>query len=449
MTRNSAACQCFFCADEVHAGFVSTRIAGTDGVSLETLKWASVLEKQGLQPFFFAGELDTPAENSFFCEKAHFKNPEIRNIFRNCFGQRRRRPVITKRIHKIKDELKEALYQFIHDYKIDLLIPQNAVTIPLNIPLGLALTEVISETALPTVAHHHDFFWERSHFLTNAVWEYLNMAFPPRLPAIHHVVINSSAANQLGLRTGASSTIIPNVMDFANPPAPTDDFASDVRTSFGIDADEFFILQPTRVIKRKGIEHAIELVSRLGLKATLVISHASGDEGYAYEQRIRDYSRLMNVKTLFVSEQIGERRGCTRDGKKIYKLEDVYPHADLITYPSNFEGFGNAFLEALYFRKPIVVNAYSIYSIDIKPKGFKVIELDGYVDSGAVSRAIAVLTNPDFREEMVEHNYRVASRHYSYGILEHKLTAVIQNVNPCTRLPSDTQPATPAQQHAQ
>jgi hypothetical protein len=80
--------------------------------------------------------------------------------------------------------------------------------------LGLAITEVIAETGLPTIAHHHDFFWQRQQFKTNAVWDYLNMAFPPHLPTIRHVVINSSAGNQLSLRTGISATTIPNVMDF-------------------------------------------------------------------------------------------------------------------------------------------------------------------------------------------------------------------------------------------
>ncbi|MDR2048814.1 MAG: glycosyltransferase family 1 protein, partial [Treponema sp.] len=36
-------------------GFVSTRFKGTDGVSLETVKWRQVLEKMGCQCFFFSG----------------------------------------------------------------------------------------------------------------------------------------------------------------------------------------------------------------------------------------------------------------------------------------------------------------------------------------------------------------------------------------------------------
>ena len=310
-------------------------------------------------------------------------------------------------------------------------MPQNALTIPLNIPLGVALTQLISETGMPVIAHHHDFYWERKHFLVNAVWDYLNMAFPPHLPSIHHVVINSSADNQLSLRTGISATIVPNVMDFDNPPPQPDDYAADVRESLGIADDELLILQPTRVVKRKGIEHAIELVHRLGLKAKLVISHASGDEGYDYEQRINEYSRLMNVDTRFVAHVINEKRGLTPGGRKIYTLEDIYPHADLVTYPSDFEGFGNAFLEAIYFQKPIVVNTYSIFTLDIKPKGFDVIEIDGYVTEEAVAKTRQVLKDPELRSAMVTKNYDIARRCFSYDVLRQKLRPLIFSSNPC------------------
>ena len=35
------------------------------------------------------------------------------------------------------------------------------MTIPVHVPLGLAMTEVIAETSMRTIAHHHDFAWER------------------------------------------------------------------------------------------------------------------------------------------------------------------------------------------------------------------------------------------------------------------------------------------------
>ena len=422
---------CPHCGRLHHVGFVATRLAGTDGVSLETEKWAQVFEASGFNCYYFGGELDTPAEHSFVFPEAHFRHTEILDIYQHCFGVQKRGIQTTEKIHRTTLMLKEQLYRFIEKFDIQLLVTENALTIPLNLPLGIALTELISETAIPTIAHHHDFFWERQHFLTNAVWEYLNMAFPPHLPSIHHVVINSSADHQLGLRTGISSTVIPNVMDFDHPPEPPDAYAQAVRRDLEIPEDTLLVLQPTRVVKRKGIEHAIELVRRLGRKATLVISHASGDEGHDYEQRIRAYSRLMDVDTRFVAQIINEKRGRTTDGRKIYTLEDIYPYADLVTYPSTFEGFGNAFLEAVYFRRPIVVNTYSIYQMDIQPKGFNVIQMDGYVTDDTVQQTLRVLDDPDLRREMVERNYEIARKCYSYQVLKRKLSGLIEDSIAC------------------
>ena len=402
-------------------GFISVRLAGTDGVSLETAKWADVFEKAGFTCYYFAGELDQPEERSYLLDEAHFTHPDIRDIFYNSFGTCTRGRFITQKIQKIKSLIKDHLYKFIEKFKIDILIPENALTIPLNIPLGLAITEVIAETGIHTIAHHHDFFWERKHFLTNAIWDYLNMAFPPSLPLINHVVISSPASEQLSRRTGISSTIIPNVMHFENPPLPVDEYASDVREALGFEADELFILQPTRVVERKGIEHAIEMVHRLNLKAKLVISHASGDEGHDYEVRLKKYSKMLNVNTIFVSDIINEKRGRTESGRKIYTLNDIYPYADFVTYPSTKEGFGNAFLEAMYFKKPIMVNDYSIYAVDIKPKGFSVVEIDGYVTDNSVQQIKHLLNDKELTSKMAEHNYKIAARYFSYSVLQNKL----------------------------
>jgi glycosyltransferase involved in cell wall biosynthesis len=207
-----------------------------------------------------------------------------------------------------------------------------------------------------------------------------------------------------------------------------------VRQALGVADDELLILQPTRVVKRKGIEHAIELVHRLKMKAKLVISHASGDEGYDYERRVREYSKMMGVDTYFVANIINEKRGKTKNGRKVYTLEDIYPHADLVTYPSDFEGFGNAFLEAIYFCRPIVVNTYSIYTIDIKPKGFSVIEIDGYVTDEAVRKTKKILTDAKLRRKMVSHNYEIAKKFYSYSVLREKLKNLIFDCTACNKI---------------
>lgn len=406
-------------------GFISTRLAGTDGVSLETQKWAEVLERDGHECFFMAGELDTPADKSRLARDCHFRNKHIWDIYKGCFDRETREPATTHAVEKYKHRLKNEIGAFVKQFDLDMLIPENANAIPFNIPLALAITEFIMETGTPVIAHHHDFFWERKRFLRNACWDYLSTAFPPDLSCMRHVVLNSSQRHQISLRRGVAAAIIPNVMDFHNEPAPPDGYADDLREQLGIAPDEKMILQPTRIVQRKGIEHAIELLHRLEEPVALVISHASGDEGHEYYNRVKEYSKLMGVKTIYCSDNVAEVRGKLSDGRKIYTLADLYHQADLVTYPSVFEGFGNAFLEAIYYRKPIVVNDYSVYSVDIKPKGFQTIEISGYVTDAAVEHTRKVLHDPQLVREMVEHNHALAKKFFSYDILRQNLRTLM------------------------
>jgi mannosylglucosylglycerate synthase len=408
-------------------GFVSTRFDGTDGVSLETRKWARVLEGLGQSVYYFAGISDQPEEISFVVPEAHFTHSDVQAIANISYRSSTRPPKITNRIHELRAYLKDRLYEFIKKFDIELLIAENALSIPLNIPLGLALTEVIAETGIPAIGHHHDLYWERKRFLVNCISEYLEMAFPPRLPSIHHVVINSLAATEMGKRRGINVTVVPNVMDFDNPPEPPDEYTSSLRADLGIDPDEQFFLQPTRPLQRKGIEYTVELIRRLETKARLVISHAGGDEGQEYIEHLRLLAKLMNVQVNFVSDIINTERGTTKDGRKIYTLGDVYSHADLVTLPSLLEGFGNAFLEAVYYRRPIFINNYTIYSIDIKPKGFKTAEFTGFVNKKTIEHVRKILSDHTFVEETTKHNYKLGKQFYSFTVLERRLQVLLHS----------------------
>lgn len=427
-------------------GFISTRFAGTDGVSLETAKWAAVLERMGHQCFYFCGQSDRPQASSYVVPEAFYRHPaidainqvvytgvwgefhkgrtlhpEIEGLHQDFFSIYIRPARITKQVQELREYFKEHLYKFVYQFRLEALITENALTIPINLPLGLALTELIAETGYPVIAHHHDFHWERQRFLNNSVHDYIAAAFPPDLPSIRHVVLNSVQAGQLALRIGAAAMVVPNVMDFDTPAPRPDDYAASARADLGVQAGEYLILQPTRIIQRKGIEHAIELTRRLGLPARLVISHAAGDEITDYEMRIREFASLLDVTVNFESAVVGAARGTTPDGRKIYTLADVYPQADLVTYPSAIEGFGNAFLEAVYYKRALAVNNYSIYETDIKPKGFKVIEFDGYITDATLEHARRLLLHPAEAAEYAETNYALARRYYSYTMLERRL----------------------------
>jgi glycosyltransferase involved in cell wall biosynthesis len=406
-------------------GFVSTRFNSTDGVSLETQKWAQVLERLGQSVYYFAGQSDQPKDISFIVPEAHFLHKDVQEIANISYRSPTRPLKITHQIHELRSYLKDRLYEFIKKYDLELLIAENALSIPLNIPLGLALAELIAETGIPVIGHHHDFFWERKRFLVNCIGDYLEMAFPPRLPSIHHVVINSLAATEMGKRRGINVSVIPNVMDFDNPPDALDEYTASLRADLGVDPNEYFFLQPTRPLQRKGIEYAIELIRRLGEKARLVISHAGGDEGSEYVEHVRTLAKLMDVRVNFVSDIISTERDITKDGRKVYTLGDVYPYANLVTFPSLLEGFGNAFLEAVYYRRPIFMNNYTIYSIDIKPKGFQAVEFNGFITDETIKHVQKILSDQNFVEEMTAHNYELGKQFYSFTVLERQLQVLL------------------------
>jgi glycosyltransferase involved in cell wall biosynthesis len=410
-------------------GFISTRFQGTDGVSLETHKWCQVLEKMGYECFFMAGECDRDPSRTMIVPEAHFEDPIILKIQENCFKVHKRSSETTGVIHSVRKRLKAMIYRFVNEFEIHLIIAENCLAIPMNIPLGLALTEFIAETGIPTIAHHHDFYWERPRFFVNAVQDLIGMAFPPSLRSIQHVVINSEADRELSYRTGLSPVIIPNVLDFRRKPPGINHYNRDVRAAFGLEEDDFFILQPTRVVARKGIEHTIEVVSRLqNSRAKLVITHSTADEGDAYEKRIRSYAEHLEVPLIIKPKIISDRRGTSPDGGKIYTLWDVYPHADLITYPSTYEGFGNAFIEAIYFKKPILVNQYSSYVMDIKPYGFKVLEMAGWVTDELIDEIQKLITQDgEAYREQGEKNFALAARFFSYEVLRRKLSSILVN----------------------
>jgi len=71
------------------------------------------------------------------------------------------------------------------------------------------------------------------------------------------------------------------------------------------------------------------------------------------------------------------------------------------------------------------MSAYDIYKVDIRSKGFDVIEFDDYISEETVNRTRNLLTNPDRVEEIVAHNYEVASHHYSFRNLEILLDALV------------------------
>lgn len=408
-------------------GFISTRLKGTDGVSLEVEKWSHVLRRMGHELFYCAGELGGYAKNGTLIPKLHFNHQSIIKLSQRAFGGEVEEDgeKLIDEIYMVADEIRGPLRQFIRGNRINLIIVQNALTIPMNLPLGVSLTGLIAELGINTIAHHHDFFWERQRYQTNNILDLLDTTFPAKLPSVQHVTINSIAQHRLLARRNIESTVIPNVHDFESPITNIDGYNHDFRKALGLSENDLFILQPTRVLQRKGIELSLELLNRMDLPNTyLFISHRADEEGITYWHWLKREATRMSVKLQLIDHLIAEERKRINQ-HKIYTLWDAYPHADLVTYPSLYEGFGNALLETIYFKRPAVVNRYPVYNADIRSKGFEFIELDGFVDDLAVEKTMEVLQSPKLVHDMVETNYKIAREYFSYSVLEEKLTEVL------------------------
>jgi glycosyltransferase involved in cell wall biosynthesis len=382
--------------------------------------------------FYFGGIVDRPPERSCVVPEAFFGHPDNVVIGAAVFGSEEtyRSPAVSRRIEGLTAHLRDQLRLFVDDHDLDLLIPENALAIPMHVPLGLAITQLAAETGLPVLAHHHDLPWERQRFLVNSVADILGAAFPPSLPNVRHVCINSAQREQIARRSGRSARVIPNVMDFEVPPHAPDDVRDRLRADLGLAPDELFVLQPVRVIPRKGIEHAVQLLARLDRPARLVISHPSGDEGTEYEAHIRELARLLDVSIVWAADRVSAVRGLLPDGRRTWTLGDMYASADLVTYPSLIEGFGNAYLEAVYHRRPVFVNRYPVYDLDIRPLGFRSVEMNGFLTQANVDETWRLLDDQARIDAWAEENYALGLRLFSYEVIRRGLRAELAEIFP-------------------
>lgn len=441
------------------------KVGGTDGVSLEIDKWKRVLEEMGHSVYLCAGDLGS-VEGTLIKEFYHHY-PPIERLYRNTFLTLSDLNVDSYRyeMEHWVEVFSQRLREFINKNKINLLIPQNIWSVAANPPLAIAMARVMREYKLPTVAHHHDFYWERYENIALTCSPAIDLAdkyLPPRDSTIKHVVINSLTQKELLEHKGISSEVVPNVFDFDGTTWKIDADNADFRERLGLRENDLLILQATRIVPRKGIELAIDFVKALNLPerrarlqkqglyngkhfdessriVLVLVGYATDDLTGHYKQSLQQKAKKAGVETLFIEDLVRGRRGSLKN-QKVYSLWDTYPHADLITYPSLWEGWGNQLLEALYAKLPVVLFEYPVYQKDIADKKFKVISLGNKIVSQdsqglvqvspdvierAANQAVDFLTKSDYREQVVEYNYEVAQENYSLAVLRRHLDELI------------------------
>ena len=91
----------------------------------------------------------------------------------------------------------------------------------------------------------------------------IKSTFPLQIPHAKHAVINKHARTNLKEKYNINALVVPNVMDFDQPYGEVDDYNKDLLKSIGLDENDIPLFQVTRIVERKGIETALELIDRL------------------------------------------------------------------------------------------------------------------------------------------------------------------------------------------
>jgi mannosylglucosylglycerate synthase len=407
-------------------GIVGTRLAGVDGVTFEAAKWESVLQELGHEIRLCAGELDALRHDARLIPAMHFTYPPAARVTDAAFDPGSDAQSVRNEIDRLAGQLLPPLHDWLAAYGIQALIVENAWAIPMHLPLGVALRRLVEETGIIAIGHHHDYWWERERFADIIVPDVLQLAFPPDLPNVRHVSINSLAGRQLGDRRGLDSIVMPNVFDFDQLRAKNPGkIREELRVELGMGSSGLLVVQPTRVVPRKGIELAIELIARLqDPDAVLLITSPAGDEGLEYLVELEALADASGVHLRYAANRFEPDHEGVPIGPA-HTLSEAYLAADLITYPSLYEGFGNALVEAVFHGKPTLVNRYPVYEADIRPLGLRFVEIDGAITDEAVTEVRELLASPRKRAAMARHNLRIGKEHLGYDVLRQRLPALV------------------------
>jgi len=422
-------------------GIIIGRIGDVDGVALEAEKWIKVLKEMGHDIYLLSGRY----RHSILGEEYETLIPGLSFFSPECEWEQDRAffyppedpSELLEHLHRKSDGWAIRMFKWVMQNKIEVVLSENASSLPAHLSMGMAIKKLVETTGVRIVCHDHDFYWERGKRYATPfpeVEKIMKETFPLQIPHAKHAVINSAAKKYLKDNYRINAVYVPNVMDFNHQYAEIDKYNKDLLESVGIEKGDIPIFQITRIVRRKGIETALELLERFNdPKIKLVITGSAKDDerkGY-YKSLIRIINkRTLNGRAVFAYHRILNDRGKTLDGEKIYSLPDAYAHAVACTYFSEYEGFGNAFLEAVLSKTPIFVNNYKpVYWPDIGSKGFKTVMIeDNKLTDEAVAEAEKILHDKKLQKEIVEHNYNLGKLLFSYDTLREKLDILFETI---------------------
>lgn len=431
------------------------RTKQTDGVSLEMDKWRDVLEDLGHEVVYITGTKD---EKEIYMPELEYRNEKNLELVKEIFEKEkpsRTEEQIKLEIYEYAEQFKIKLKEVITKRGIDLLIPNNILSLGWNIAVGIGLAQAIKELELATIAHHHDFYWERDLYQNpnyRIVEIMLEKYFPPKFDSIRHVVINRIAQKKLMNKKDIWSEVVPNVFDFSQNLWKINKENKNLRKELTLKDNDIIFLQATRIAERKAIELAINFVSKFKKRyqkkligknlyhkrefkqnnEIVLVMPGLKEDNERYIKKLKEYADEKDVKIIWAHQLLKEKR---------YSLWDFYAICDMITYPSIKEGWGNQLLEGFFSKKPILIYEYPVFKTDIQKYNPIVASLgSGYQREAnglvsieelryekALKEAYKYLTDNEYRQEAVNYNFVIARRNFSKERLKEILERLLPN----------------------
>jgi glycosyltransferase involved in cell wall biosynthesis len=306
------------------AVMVSYRLGGADGVAVEARKWEWALHELGFRVRRVAGELDDGLRPDdtwlpfLAIDPADGSTQDPGALGASLAGA-------------------------------DVVVVENLCSLPINPDASSLTAEVLARHKGAVVFHHHDLPWQRAGLVSPE-------GIPPHRPNSLHATVNDYSRIQLAHR-GFEAVTIRNAFDLDPPRGDREA----TRSAFGFEADDLVLLQPARAIPRKNVPAAVEFATELAaheMRRVRLWITGPAEDGYDIV-----FGRVLAEAMIPIT--VGRAASAS----------DAYAAADLVVYPSTWEGFGNPVIESIAHRRPIVVGAYPVLE-ELRAFGVELLSID-------------------------------------------------------------------------
>ncbi|MFX1476456.1 MAG: glycosyltransferase family 4 protein [Promethearchaeota archaeon] len=286
------------------------------------------------------------------------ENPRVQTVQRGILRKHEK----TDEFAGLKDDIKQELKPLLSD--LNSCIIHNIPSMPFNFAATAAINELTEDLKKRFI------FWLHDTVLVREEWRNSVGKFP--LTLLHHknkritfVTPTSFRAKQFDAVKEPyripRMKVIPNGVNVEEY-LKIDETTKKLMGRLGLSFDDFIIIIPVRVLPRKNIELALNVVHELihisGKKKIklLITGPPSNDpESVAYESKLRSIIKMRRLQdsVIFCHDLIDFKREFLNNKILKWSVADVYNIADLVFVPSKEEGFGLPVIEAGAARKPV------------------------------------------------------------------------------------------------